>query len=175
MKYALLYIIGFPNGRLYVGITTETPTRRFRRHCRSYEKVGQAIRKHGPENCRLMVLHQGLSWQEAGNLERWYIQELETKVGQNGYNVTDGGGGSLGLAHTEKAKRKIRDSLQGIPKSTLHRQRLSAALRGRPRSDKSRQRLSEALRGKPLSGKRLEAARANVKKATAASAKARTR
>lgn len=175
MKSALLYIIGFPNGRLYVGVTTEALARRFGRHCRSREKVGQAIRKQGPENCRLMVLHRGLSWEEAGDLERWYIQELETRINQNGYNVAGGGGGSLDLRHTEEAKCRIRVSLQGKAKSDQHRQRLSKALRGRSRSPEARQSLSEALRGKPLEGKRLEAARANAKKATAASAKARTR
>lgn len=173
MKRALLYIIGFPNGKLYVGITTEAVQRRFRRHCRSCERVGQAIRKYGPENCRLMVLRRNLFWKEAGNLECWYIQELEARIGQGGYNVTAGGDGSLGTRPSTETKHRIRVALQGQPKSTAHRQRLSESLRGRSRSAEARQSLSRTLRGKPLTGKRLAAARVNAKKATAASAKAR--
>jgi group I intron endonuclease len=107
MRRASLYIIGFPNGKLYVGITTGTVEGRFRRHCQSAKVVGRAIRKHGSESCRLIVLHRGLSWKEAGNLERWYIRELETGIKQNGYNVAGGGGGTLGVPLSSRGRRAV--------------------------------------------------------------------
>jgi len=92
---ASLYILCFPNGKLYVGITRQRVERRFQRHKRSTAPVGCALFKYGPENVRIVVLHRDRPWAEACELERFYIQEFGTRIEAGGYNLTDGGEGVL--------------------------------------------------------------------------------
>ncbi len=160
MRRTLLYIIGFPNGKLYVGITTGTAEGRFRRHCYSNHCVGRAIRKYGSENCRLMVLHRDLTWHEAGKLERWYIQELETRIGTNGYNVACGGGGTLGVPLSAKGRRAVSKANRQRWADDPERMRTIVA------------RAHAACRGKKHSGKRLEKSQKAQAIATAAAIKA---
>lgn len=158
MKRALLYIVGFPNGRLYVGITTGTVDGRFRRHCRSDHRVGRAIRKYGPENCRLMVLHRDLTWHEAGKLERWYIQELDSMVGHAGYNQTAGGEGNLGWSPSRETRWRMGKGCRGKKQTGRRLQQTRAAAdkahrlnRGRKASPEHCARISQAKQGHPTS------------------------
>jgi len=171
---AVLYILCFPNGKLYVGITTKTAEQRFRGHCRSRSRVGKAIRKYSPADCRLVVLGRGLSWSEACELEQYYIKTLETRVEQNGYNQTDGGDGVQGLVQSERQRKAARNLWRDPTTCVNMREHLRAAqlraaevTRARMQDQAVRTKLvaagAAARRGVPSSAKCKEAVSATLR------------
>lgn len=149
MKTAVIYVIGFPNGKLYVGRTVQRVARRFQGHCRSKQPVGRAIRKYGPENCRLIVLHSDVSWSEAGKLEQWYISELETRSEKNGYNLTDGGEGQVGRKVSRKCREAVSKAVRRLWNDPSDRAKMLAAVQ------KNLAKAHSANRGRKLVGSHL--------------------
>ncbi len=108
------------NGKPYVGQTTRTPEERFidHKHCKT-SNIGRAIRKHGEKNFTIEVLEECETREQLNEREKFWIAFFNSKV-PNGYNCTDGG----------ESGWKIADALGGIPKSTAHREKLSAKKMG---------------------------------------------
>lgn len=88
----VLYILCFPNGKHYVGITDQSVSARLRQHRRSRLPVGHAIRHFWP-SVAAQVLACGTR-PEMAELERFLISDRKTQVDQQGYNVTEGGDGT---------------------------------------------------------------------------------
>ena len=151
MKRASLYVICFPNGKLYVGRTSLTADERFRQHCWSRQPVGTAIRKYGRENCVVAVLHHDLSWVEAGVLEQFYISEFATRVRENGYNVTAGGEGTVGFRHSVETRRLLPLSQRGKTRGPEARSHIAEANRTKSVDPGFRRKISEVQQGKRLS------------------------
>ena len=85
-----VYCHTFPNGKRYVGISSDCENRW--RNGKGYEtqpKMDRAIQKYGWENIKHDIVLSGLSKEQANELEKYLISELNTI--QNGYNVTIGG------------------------------------------------------------------------------------
>ena len=82
----------------------------------------RAIKKYGLENFNRFILEECdfSNWQER---ERFWIKELKT-FGE-GYNLTIGGDGSLGLVLSEETKSKISMANKGREISEEHRKKLS--------------------------------------------------
>lgn len=148
-----LYMLLFPNGKRYIGISTDS-IRRFYDHKCSKQKfqVHRAIKKHGAANIILSVVCMG---------RRDYIRQLEvaciakfkTTDRAYGYNVTPGGElgptpemaeriskTKLGHLVSEETRAQISASLlrffQDNPKefSLEHRAKINKAIRsGKPR------------------------------------------
>lgn len=85
-------ISGYPHKKYYVGITNDIE-RRWRD--KGYYYKGQvfynAIQKYGWDNIKHQILYKGVSKKKAQELEREMIIKYDSKVGHNGYNVSDGG------------------------------------------------------------------------------------
>ena len=84
------YCHTFPNGKRYVGISSDGENRW--RNGKGYEtqpKMDRAIQKYGWENIKHDIVLSGISKEQANELEKYLIAELNTI--QNGYNVTIGG------------------------------------------------------------------------------------
>lgn len=88
------------NGKIYIGLTTNTIERRFQQHCLNPFKtsvIDNAIKKYGKENfiveevdkCQNKDLKE--LRKELGILERKYINLYKSSVKLGGYNITDGG------------------------------------------------------------------------------------
>lgn len=106
----------FPNGKSYIGITSQYPFwRRWRGGSGYYNqpKMYNAIQKHGWENVHHEVLAEGLTLKEANRIE----QEMITKFNsvKNGYNVSVGGGGTYGIPCSDETKVKIGHANRGKP------------------------------------------------------------
>lgn len=115
MKKFILYMHIFPNNKKYIGITSKTPNARWENGS-GYTKNGQpamynAIRKYGWENIKHEIIAYNLSHAEAIKLEKYYIELYKTncsKYGSKfGYNMTDGGEGTLGHIVSDEAKLKM--------------------------------------------------------------------
>ena len=99
-----LYEHVFPNGKKYIGITTD-PKRRFANSGKGYsnnDRMSKAIEKYGWENVQHNIIESGLSRKEAAVKERELIEQEDTV--RNGYNISPGGttGKTLYCKHITK-------------------------------------------------------------------------
>jgi group I intron endonuclease len=91
----LLYVIEFPNGKRYFGITSKTIRHRWMRHCSDARRgsnlpVHQAIMRYGTNNLVPQVLALGEK-HEILSLEIEFIRFFRTTDRSQGYNVGLGG------------------------------------------------------------------------------------
>lgn len=114
MKKWIVYVHIFPNHKLYFGITSKQPNARWEGgsgYGKNQPVMQAAIAKYGWDNIEHKILFEGLSRDEATAKEIELIAKYKTnctKYGNNyGYNMTDGGEGTLGHACSKEAKRKI--------------------------------------------------------------------
>ena len=105
-------IVNMINGKMYVGQTIRPLNVRFNKHCYADSLLGRAIRKYGKENFCYNVLKTCSSKKELDKWERFFIAFIHCKT-PNGYNLTDGGGGTFGYTHKLETCVKISASLTG--------------------------------------------------------------
>lgn len=113
-----------------MGQTKYTIDLRFQRHITSTKRgspshLHRAIRKHGTKIWKLEFLDECSTQQSANLLERFYIKRHNTF--NNGYNLTEGGGGISGFKQPESQKIAVSKALKGRKKdpSTIEKQKLS--------------------------------------------------
>lgn len=143
-----LYRLTFPNGKVYIGVTTN-PKKRFSRHyynARTHRgnsyRLYNAIRKYGWELVNKDILMAGdstLIFSEEKRFIFWYKSQSK----DYGYNLAPGGVTPmlLGMKHRPESilKMKGRPSpayWKGKTLSSEHKQRLSEARKRRPSPSK---------------------------------------
>lgn len=130
----------------YVGKTEKTVEERWREHVsnshnpKKQEYLYRAMRKHGVDNFSRTLLATASSAEELNDLERRFIQEMNT-LSPNGYNMTYGGEGVRG---TDEVRQKIRNKALG--RATTQRQKDVASLthKGKPKSDEQKAKMAAA-------------------------------
>lgn len=99
----------FPNGKKYIGITSQKPASRWRKSGQGYggcPKMRNAINHFGWENVEHVVLYEGLEKTVAEAAEIALIAEHDTI--NNGYNVEHGG--NVVGTHSAETRRKIAEA-----------------------------------------------------------------
>ena len=117
------------NGKPYVGQTTQKLERRIKEHKRSDLYIDRAIRKYGWENFTVEVLKVCGSKEELDYWEKYFIKARNTRS-PNGYNLTDGGEGTVGIKLTPEHCAKIVAAHTGKPLSAEHRAKIGASISG---------------------------------------------
>lgn len=115
MLRGIIYKYTSPNGRIYIGQTTEERRRRrtFLNLNKSYggDKIDAARKKYKPENFEYEILFEGkfATKEEAtlklDELEEYYITIFDTY--KNGYNMTFGGYTTRGFSFSEEQKKEM--------------------------------------------------------------------
>lgn len=122
MSQNVVYLIQFPNDKIYIGITTKGLDHRIAEHKRhaylKKYKVQKAIVKYGFENCKFTVLYVAKNIQELKEKEKEFIEKFNSFI--NGYNMTLGGDGAFGHKHSEKTKAIIKEKREFQIVSTSH-------------------------------------------------------
>lgn len=116
-RYWIYKIINLINWKLYIGLSTSfDPNDRWKNHistayCKSDENykrpICRALRKYKSENFKFEVIREYQSFDELKSAETKYIAFFGTKNPFFGYNLTDGGDGTVGYKHTAEAKKKM--------------------------------------------------------------------
>lgn len=117
-----VYIHHFPNGKVYVGITGDSPFRRWKSDGYGYHNqpvIYNAIKKHGWGNVKHEIVASNLTKEEACNFERILISIFNSTNHDYGYNV-DHGGLTSGR-HSKKTLQKMSDSMKRIWKSGTYK------------------------------------------------------
>lgn len=100
------------NGKVYIGQTKSSMTKRFSQHCETRNKtvIGLAIKKYGKDNFTVTILIKGIVNKE--ELDRLEIKQISkhNSISPNGYNVEPGGNTT---PMTEVTKNKISKKLKG--------------------------------------------------------------
>lgn len=89
-----VYVHHFPNGKVYVGITSASPEHRWQPNGKGYQsqpKIWNAIQKYGWENIEHEIFASRLTAEEASKTEILLIKLYNSVDKNNGYNVSDGG------------------------------------------------------------------------------------
>lgn len=181
------------NGKMYVGQHAGTDLESYWRRNVWLAEAGyqgkrllyRAIRKYGSHGFDTEILTTVKTKQELDHYEIQLIKFLDTTNPEKGYNITLGGGGSLGVKFSEETRIKMSKAREGKLMSEENRQKfiernkgnkyslgkkmtkenfdkLMAVHIGAKRSDEAKHRMSEAHKGKPWSEKQKEARHAAV-------------
>lgn len=174
------------NEKAYVGLYRGTDLRkRWVRHLydaakfRSCQPFHAAMRKHGADKFHITSVWSGtVPLKRLGELEKYFIRTLQTKQ-PNGYNLTGGGSGMLGVKQTEEHIRKrvaakawykrhspeTRAKMRGRKVSAEHRAAIGAARRLRGTSytpsDETREKIRQRHEGRVVSEETKAKMRAN--------------
>lgn len=123
-----------PNGKVYIGITSKSPKKRWRNGGGYYQNAHfkNAIDAYGWDNIRHEIIIDGITKEEACEIEKDLIAKYKSNLREHGYNNSVGGENPAeGAKHSEESKAK---------QSAAHRYY-------RP-SEKTKKKISEAKKGK---------------------------
>lgn len=109
----VVYLITFPNGKKYVGITSTSFEERKRSHIShrnvSNLPVHNALNRYFGKEVWSIIATAG-SWEELTSLEIQMIERHKSHISKSGYNLTLGGDGAYGYKHTDEQKERNRNS-----------------------------------------------------------------
>lgn len=168
MSYCV-YKHTFPNGKVYIGITSQNVKRRWRKNGEGYcqkrsgeytqSLMAHAINKYGWDNILHEILFDGLTKEEAEEKEQELIIFYNSNNSEYGYNIANGGRVN---SISEETKRKISKSHKGKKLSEQHKRRIGESgkghpttLKGRPISQEHKEKIRKAMTGNknPFYGK----------------------
>lgn len=124
MKIGALYVIRFPSGKSYIGITSQSVRRRRIVHLHHARKgrnspLHRAIRKYGDNSFTICPMVFSNDWKYLCDLERRAIVSFGTRT-PNGYNVTAGGEGVLGVKKTAQQRQQMSEARKGQQLGNKH-------------------------------------------------------
>lgn len=136
-----------PNGKCYIGITTQNPKLRWRNDGSGYKHniyFWNAIQKYGWDNFRHEILFSGLTKEKAEQKEIELIAYYKSNNREYGYNISNGGN-CVG-SHSEETKRKI--SYINQHRSIETKEKLRNAVLGKKMSEETKRKISNSNIGK---------------------------
>ena len=170
-KYTIYKATNQINGKTYIGQTAGEFKRRKADHVRKANAglypycFHNAIRKHGPDAFAWEIICSCSSKNKADAREVEFIKTFNSKV-PSGYNMTDGGEGSVGYRPSEETKKKNskaqkmfiqrtgRANFLGMKHTAETRAKITAAQTGKkrgPHSNEHNEKIRKALQGRKIS------------------------
>jgi group I intron endonuclease len=127
MNNYIVYKHTSPSGKVYIGITQQSPENRWQGGLgyRRNPHFFRAILKYGWDNFTHEILHAGLSKEEACAAEVALIAAYHSNEKTHGYNITNGG---EMFKHSAESIQKMRENRKGkghrtMPESTRQKLR----------------------------------------------------
>lgn len=115
--YRIYRIFNLINGKFYIGQTCKSIKRRLKIHINATKilntHLARAIKKYGKDNFYIEEIDSCDEKKEADYLERWYIRFYNTTNDKVGYNMTEGGEGTVGYKMSDATKKKLSDGRKG--------------------------------------------------------------
>lgn len=133
------------NGRGYIGLTTRSIKSRLAAHLapsNACRVLARAIQKYGRDAFAITPIAAAGDFASLKRLESAAIDLYATRA-PTGYNLTNGGDGTRGYAHTDAARAAMAAAKRGRAASTETRARMSAAQRARVHSPEEGRKISE--------------------------------
>ena len=134
------------NGKVYIGITSRTLNARARKNGSSYSKsphFWSAICKYGWDNFSHEILVDGLTKDEACELEKEYISKYNSTDKKFGYNCSLGGeSGNYGVKANDDLRKRLSEMRSG-EKNHNYGKKMSEEVKDKIRKKKIGKTLSE--------------------------------
>ena len=143
------------NGNIYIGKATNIKSREnshfsnLNRNKHHNQHLQNAYNKYGKENFKFEII-QECARKDLINLEIYWIDYYQSFT--NGYNMTKGGDGTLGLPCSEDAKRKMSEKQKGEKAYNYRRifsdetkEKISNSLKGRKHTAEHKENLKKSL------------------------------
>lgn len=179
--YICYKITNTVNDKVYIGQTKQTLESRWKQHIgyatwnltsdNNIKALHRAIKKYGAESFTIEMIGTATTAAEIHLMEQYFIDYYQSHCSTNkGYNMTIGGGGTIGYIFTESDKLKMSQSHigksngpcpenikqkisntkkeKGHKPSTLCRQRRSETGLGVPRSQEVKDKIRNTLKGR---------------------------
>lgn len=139
-----VYIHTFPNGKKYIGVTSWKPELRWGANGCNYKNpyMVNAIKKYGWKNIKHEIVAEGLTEDEASDMEKTLIQKYNSANREHGYNISLGGIDRK--ACSDETKEKLRKANTGKVMSEESKRKISKFQMGRKRSESTRHNMSIA-------------------------------
>ena len=152
-KNYIVYKHTTPNGKVYIGITNQTPQRRWNNGSGYYRQklFNNAIEKYGWENIKHEILFEGLTKDAAEQKEIELIALYKSNQREYGYNIAKGG--ATHESPSELTKQKISISNKGRIVSEETRKKISIGNKGkkkRPLTQEEKEQRRLAMTGRVL-------------------------
>lgn len=132
-NYIVYRHINKTNGKVYIGMTLQKVENRWKSgggyHSRDFS---EDIKKYGWDGFTHDVIANGLSKEDASELERILIKSFKSNDPKYGYNRTKGGdtGGMLGHNQSQAVKQQISKALKSRAFSEEHKKHISESKTG---------------------------------------------
>lgn len=156
-----VYMHVFPNQKRYIGITGDSPKKRWKRgkNYRNNIHLTRAVEKYGWDNIKHIIVETDLDKESAEAKERMLISLFNSNDPKHGYNVTSGGE-CIGK-HSDETRRKISETKKAQCLNPEYRELMSRVHKGisppnkgKPMSQEQKLKISLAKRGTEGRGKR---------------------
>lgn len=111
-----VYCHSFPNGKKYIGITSQIPERRWGNQGQGYKNQGlvwNAILKFGWDNILHGILAEVDDIETAEYYEQYYITIYQADNRKYGYNIKSGGRAAKGHKLSPEVVKKMSESRKG--------------------------------------------------------------
>lgn len=146
MNNYIVYKHTSPSGKVYIGITAQNVTKRWK-NGKGYEGCTafyRAIEKYGWQNIRHEILFTGLSKEDACLKEQLLIAEHDSTNPEHGYNLTSGGEHYEPNAEwREKLSKANKEYYRTHPEA---KERMTRHCRGKHYTDEEKAYLSQKLK-----------------------------
>lgn len=119
------------NGKVYIGITSKKPEKRW---CGGYNYKGHfrhAIDKYGWDNFDHEILYENLEEMQAKLLEISLIRFYDSTNQNKGYNISTGGESASGYHFSEESKKHMSEIRRGRKLSDQAKKNISDGNKGR--------------------------------------------
>jgi len=131
------------NNKSYIGLTLKSLASRKAKHLNSLQredsKFYRAIKKYGRDSFKWEIIHQNITdYELLKRLEKNYIAILRPE-----YNSTNGGDGSFGYKHSDKAKQRMSEVKKNLP--IEERRKVGLSNRGRKLTEEHERKISKTL------------------------------
>ena len=166
MKRWIIYMYIFPNGKRYIGATSQTLNGRQGKDFQRYKgctKLYNAILEFGKDNIeQIIIAEKEMTAEEASELEHYYINKYHSDDELYGYNTCSGGEGLSKRNISDERKEFLRSQMKELghnnagrkPSEKTRSKQRNAKLGKKhgPMSEEQKRKISEANSAKNMSG-----------------------
>ena len=137
MKFLIYYHKFINNDKGYIGLTRHTMDSRLTEHLKGTGPFSKAIKEYGKGNLISVVLEDNIpDLETAKKREIYYIKKYETRIYENGYNITGGGDACV-------FSGKSYEDILGKDKSDEKKKKMSIKQKGKVLSEEHKAKLKE--------------------------------
>lgn len=144
-----VYIHTSPDGKVYIGRTSRKPEIRWRKNGTGYYSSPyfySAIKEYGWDNFGHEVIKEGLTKDEAGQLEKELIEQYNSTDRRFGYNSKTGG--DYDVVYNDECKQAMSKKMKVVFSSPELREKMRYARLGKHHTPEAKAKISAIQRGR---------------------------